>query len=200
MKMVRSEAMFHATLSASRRFALETGPILRCSLIYWQLPYFDRPIKAHRRPLPLSIRGTHTTCTSPSYDPSQYSTERAMCIDAAYNTVFLTPVPYPDSPQQPSISHKTQDYPFMAGQPATLYCSLRPGTDRGNPPATLTWRGHTGSSGQGEVSLALTQLSSSDHGRVEVCDAKNSFTDHSNTPVSQQTVIDVYCEYHCCFV
>ena len=99
-----------------------------------------------------------------------------------------------DPPQQPSISHKNQDYPFMAGQAATLYCSFNPGTDRGNLPATLTWRGHAGSSGQGEVSLALTQLSSSDNGRREVCEARNNFTDHNNTPVTRQTVIDVYCE------
>ena len=82
----------------------------------------------------------------------------------------------------------------MAGQAATLYCSFNPGTDRGKPPATLTWRGHAGSSGQGEVSLALTQLSSSDNGRREVCEARNNFTDHNNTPVTRQTVIDVYCE------
>ena len=83
----------------------------------------------------------------------------------------------------------------MAGQAATLYCSFNPGTDRGNPPATFTWRGHAGSSGQGEVILALTQLSSSDNGRREVCEARNNFTDHNNTPVTRQTVIDVYCEY-----
>ena len=100
-----------------------------------------------------------------------------------------------DPPQQPNISHKNQDYPFMAGQAATLYCSFDPENDRGNPPATLTWRGHAGSSGQDEVSLALTQLSSSDNGRKEVCEARNNFTDHKNTPVTRQTVIDVYCEY-----
>ena len=124
----------------------------------------------------------------------QYKTE----LSAGQKTTLteLRPVAdHTDPPQQPSISHKNQDYPFMAGQAATLYCSFNPGTDRGNPPATLTWRGHEGSSGQGEVSLALTQLSSSDNGRREVCEARNNFTDHNNTPVTRQTVIDVYCEY-----
>ena len=82
----------------------------------------------------------------------------------------------------------------MAGQLATLYCSFNTGTERGNPPATLKWRGHAGSQGQGEVTLTLTHLNSSDNGRIEVCEARNAFTDHNNTPVTRQTVTDVYCK------
>ena len=54
-----------------------------------------------------------------------------------------------------------------------------------------------GSSGQGEVSLALSQLSSSDNGRREVCEARNKFIDHNNTlgklSLTSTLIVDCHC-------
>ena len=101
----------------------------------------------------------------------------------------------PDSPSPPDINPGNQPYPFMAGDSPTLYCNYPATTDPGNPTATLTLEGQTGSAGQGEVSVTLTQLTSADNGRTVVCTASNAFTVHNNTPVTQRLQLQVYCEY-----
>ena len=83
----------------------------------------------------------------------------------------------------------------MAGDSPTLSCNYPATTDPGNPTATLTLDGQTGSAGQGEVSVSLTQLTSADNGRTVVCTATNAFTVHSNSPVTRQLQREVYCEY-----
>ena len=106
----------------------------------------------------------------------------------------------PDSPSPPDINPGNQPYPFMAGDSPTLYCNYPATTDPGNPTATLTLEGQTGSAGQGEVSVTLTQLTSADNGRTVVCTASNAFTVHNNTPVTQRLQLQVYCEYSFSFI
>ena len=106
----------------------------------------------------------------------------------------------PDSPSPPDINPGNQPYPFMAGDSPTLYCNYPATTDPGNPTATLTLEGQTGSAGQGEVSVTLTQLTSADNGRTVVCTASNAFTVHNNTAVTQRLQLQVYCEYSFAFI
>ena len=95
----------------------------------------------------------------------------------------------------PTISHGQQPYPFLAGESPTLYCTLPSGEDAGNPPATLTFRDHATSQGQDGVSMTLPKFTKDNNGMRVVCEATNSFTDHgSNTPVTGDKVLEVYCE------
>ncbi|XP_076438232.1 uncharacterized protein LOC143277330 isoform X2 [Babylonia areolata] len=106
------------------------------------------------------------------------------------NTTFTLNVLYPPVP--PTIEHRQQKYPFLAGESPTLYCTLPSGADSGNPPATLTFEGRTGSPGQLEVNVTLPVLTSANNGRRVVCEANNAFTVHSNTPVTQNRTLQVY--------
>ncbi|XP_076438213.1 uncharacterized protein LOC143277317 [Babylonia areolata] len=96
------------------------------------------------------------------------------------------------APVTPTIEYRQQKYPFLAGESPTLYCTLPSGADSGNPPASLTFKGQTGSAGQREVSVTLPELTSADNGRRVMCQANNAFTTHSNTPVKQYWTLVVY--------
>ena len=111
-----------------------------------------------------------------------------------FNTIWRLPklirltVTARHQPREPTI-------PVHGGRFPTLYCNQPATTDPGNPTATLTLEGQTGSAGQGEVRVTLTQLTSADNGRTVVCTASNAFTVHNNTPVTQRLQLQVYCEY-----
>ncbi|XP_070182828.1 nephrin-like, partial [Littorina saxatilis] len=95
-------------------------------------------------------------------------------------------------PDEPTIGHKDQRYPFLAGESPRLYCSLPAGPGSGNPPASLTFVGHRGGPGQGEVDVNLGPLDETDNGRKMTCEANNAFTDHINRPRTQDHVLQVY--------
>ncbi|XP_076438220.1 uncharacterized protein LOC143277324 isoform X4 [Babylonia areolata] len=126
--------------------------------------------------------GRNCTCSAnwKNKSPSWYTLTASVTLQ-----VYYPPVP-------PTIDHRQQKYPFLAGESPTLYCTLPSGADSGNPPATLTFEGQTGSPGQREVSLTLPVLTSADNGRRVVCEANNAFTVHSNTPVTQNRTLQVY--------
>ncbi|XP_076438219.1 uncharacterized protein LOC143277324 isoform X3 [Babylonia areolata] len=128
--------------------------------------------------------GKNCTCSAKwkNKSPSWYT-----LTDSVTLQVYYPPVP-------PTIDHRQQKYPFLAGESPTLYCTLPSGTDSGNPPATLTltFEGQTGSPGQREVNVTLPVLTSADNGRRVVCEANNAFTVHSNTPVTQNRTLQVY--------
>ncbi|XP_076472715.1 nephrin-like isoform X1 [Babylonia areolata] len=71
-------------------------------------------------------------------------------------------------PAAPTIEHGQQPYPFLEGDTPSLNCTLP--DDPGNPPATLTFEGQTGTLGQGEVSVILGVLTSADNGRRVTCE------------------------------
>ncbi|XP_076438250.1 uncharacterized protein LOC143277351 [Babylonia areolata] len=128
--------------------------------------------------------GRNCTCSAKwkNRSPSWYT-----LTDSVTLQVYYPPVP-------PTIDHRQQKYPFLAGESHTLYCTLPSGADPGNPPATLTltFEGQTGSPGQREVNMTLPMLTSADNGRRVVCEANNAFTVHSNTPVTQNRTLQVY--------
>ncbi|XP_076438221.1 uncharacterized protein LOC143277325 [Babylonia areolata] len=126
--------------------------------------------------------GRNCTCSAKwkNKPPSWYT-----LTDSVTLQVYYPPVP-------PTIDHRQQKYPFLAGESPTLYCTLPSGADSGNPPATMTFEGQTGSPGQREVSVTLPVLTSADNGRRVVCEANNAFTVHSNTPVTQNRTLQVY--------
>ena len=120
---------------------------------------------------------------------SRYITNIALTIKLQLLDYFSDP------PVSPTITFRSQGYPFLVGESPTAYCTLPTGPDSGNPPASLTFEGHIGSAGQSEVSVTLTSLTSADNERRVVCEAGNVFTDYSNnTSVRQETALDVYCK------
>ncbi|XP_076438229.1 synaptogenesis protein syg-2-like [Babylonia areolata] len=126
--------------------------------------------------------GRNCTCSAKweNKSPSWYT-----LTDSVTLQVYYPPVP-------PTIDHRQQKYPFLAGESPTLYCTLPSGADSGNPPATLTFEGRTGSPGQRNVSVTLPVLTGAENGRRVVCEANNTFTVHNNTPVTQDRTLQVY--------